>query len=166
MDKLIQRTRMAERQVARRAAREKTVQYRSQDLRLRRHESKRNRMEVKQQLRDAIRARHEDWEMGPLAPRRTVSTIDSPNGLQWGSLSAGRLRPETDLLPKEAEARCAWAGGLRYLCLAVNDRVAIIEGPGKGKIGVVTRIDKKLGLLQLGDLIKVRRPHPLSLYHH
>ncbi|KAK4122920.1 hypothetical protein N657DRAFT_672687 [Parathielavia appendiculata] len=140
MDKILRRVRMAERQVARRAKRRQELAYAIE---------KRNRLRTVRNMRDqagyelntAIKARHEDLELGPLAPRRDVSKPD-PFGNYWGSISTDRALLQTTLTDEQRDARAAWAGGSQYLCLAPNDRVVITEGPYKGKISTIAQINK------------------------
>lgn len=154
MDKLIRRTRMVERQAARRLARVRDLNRRNRKTELR-EERKHLSGEVGYQLGAAIKARHEDWELGPLAPRRDVPVLDNPHVVQWGSISSRRATPHQPLPPAQLNARCAWAGGAKYLCLKKKDRVAVIDGWLKGKIGVVGDIHKDQGTLLLGDIAKV-----------
>ena len=138
MDQLLRRTRMAERQVTRRLKRTKRAQAAEAKWdRLRR--VKPVGQEVGEQMRQAIKARHEDWELGPLAPRRDIARPD-PNDLHWGTLSASRFRQDYDLTKAQKEARCAWAGGPQYLCIAAGDRVVVTEGAYKNQIGEIEEV--------------------------
>lgn len=167
MDKLIQRTRMAERQAARKLLKAQAVRKRDKRIEAQ-NEQKQNRKEVGMHLRAAIRTRHEDWKLGPLAPSRHASVVRG--GRHWGSIGPGRARSSYDLLEDDLEARCAWAGGSRHLCLTKGDRVAVVEGWLKGKIAVVKEVHKSVGAVDLGDIAKVslvlktrgRSPKPIA----
>jgi hypothetical protein len=150
MDKLMGRVRMAERQVARRAKR--------MDAKIRggeRHQQRSQLIEAQRragrQLAIAIRHRHEDWELGPIAPRRDVSRVDESNNY-WGTISPDQAQLDNPLMTEEQrEARSAWAGGSKYLCLAVGDRVVVLDGPYKGRISAIAQIQKDNMTLTLGE---------------
>jgi large subunit ribosomal protein L24 len=152
MDKLLQRTRMVERQASRRQAKERLYKHSQMVSELRR-DQKIARTEVKQHLRAAVKARRQDWKMGPLAPKRDASIVRS--GKMWGTIGPQRARPGSALLRHDLEARCAWAGGSTLLCLAKNDRVAVVEGWLRGRITTVKEIYKSTGCVGLGDIANV-----------
>ncbi len=150
MDKLLRRVRMAERQVVRRAKREKYIQEKFEQ-RQQRHQMLRTQREAGEQLKAAIVARHEDWELGPLAPRRDVSRVDK-FGNYWGSITGERAQLSTTQLTDEQKtARSAWAGGPQYICLAPGDRVVILEGPYRGKITKIEKINKENMTIDVAD---------------
>jgi large subunit ribosomal protein L24 len=158
MDQLIRRTRMAERQVARRLKVAANQRYDREFKAKRTQERGQRAKEAHDARKQAIRARHEDWEMGPLAPRRDLPVKEDDaesDGIAWGSISASRLRLSTKQTEKELEASAAWAGGLKHLCLAPGDRVVVMEGHFKGKIGEVEKIDKDTAGVILKDVGKV-----------
>lgn len=133
------RVRMAERQVARRAKRleqaEKRIERRQQ-----REQLQQLQRQAGSQLNQAVKHRHEDWKMGPLAPRRDVSKLDA-SGNYWGSISPEQAQLNNPLLTEEQkEARTAWAGGSKYLCIATGDRVVVLDGPYKGQISKIMDI--------------------------
>ncbi|KAK1994016.1 KOW domain-protein domain-containing protein-containing protein [Colletotrichum falcatum] len=147
MQKLIKRTAQAEKQVARRikkraraeGGREKAERFRDQ----------RNQLtELNRDVKTARLVRQEKWTLGPLAPRRDV--FDS-----YGAVQTNRQSRSTPLKPEEVEARCAWAGGLQYLNIAVNDRVVLLEGPDKGKIDRIASINLEHGTVTLKDIAKI-----------
>jgi large subunit ribosomal protein L24 len=141
MDKILRRVRMAERQVARRAKRREQQQETSERANTRRQVID-FRRQAGSRLATAIKHRHEDWELGPLAPRRDVSRADR-HGTYWGSVHAESANLSVSLTEEQREARAAWAGGARYLCLAPKDRVVVQDGPYKGKIAKILRINKE-----------------------
>ncbi|KAL2126045.1 hypothetical protein VTI74DRAFT_1866 [Chaetomium olivicolor] len=140
MDKILRRVAMAERQAARRAKRWQEQKAAADKVR-RLQEITRTRQQAGHDLNAAIKARHEDLELGPLAPRRDVSKVDK-FGNYWGSISTERVLLQVGLTEQQREARAAWAGGCQYLCLAPGDRVVITEGPEKGKISTIANIKK------------------------
>ncbi len=156
MDKLLRRTRVAERQVARRAKKLERQKWAAETKwdRVRRKQTLRR--EVGEQMRQAIKSRHEDWELGPLAPRRDVSVLDS-NDVYWGSLSSSRFRQDYDMTTAEKEARCKWAGGLKNLCLAVGDRVVVTEGAHMHQIGEIEEINLDSATVSLKSHFMVSR---------
>ncbi|KAJ2905240.1 uncharacterized protein MKZ38_005942 [Zalerion maritima] len=110
--------------------------------------------------RSKIQARvrqREDWELGPLAPKRDVV----PN---YYGMPADRI-VHYKLFDHELDARSAWCGGRHTMCLAVGDRVVVMEGQSKGKIGTIGAIDRTRMEVSLGDLTKVniRAPDPWLL---
>ncbi|KAK3946391.1 hypothetical protein QBC46DRAFT_5072 [Diplogelasinospora grovesii] len=158
MDKLLRRVRMAEGQVGRRNKKRSLIKHivHKND---RKRAMKGLRAEAGSQLKQAIVARHEDWELGPLAPRRDVSKVDE-FGNYWGSISAQHAMLEAPLKPEEKEARAAWCGGSQYLCLAPGDRVVVLEGAYKGKIGVIETIKKDIMALELVNDLRVNAVLP------
>ena len=154
MDKLLKRVRMAERQVARRAKRFREAVEGSERNQHRRQvvQAQRN---AGRQLSIAIKHRHEDWELGPLAPRRDVSRVDE-SGNYWGTISPEQAQlHNSHLTDEQKHARSAWAGGSQYLCLAPGDRVVILDGPYKGRITKIIAIEKETMTVSLGEDILV-----------
>ncbi|KAK3387651.1 hypothetical protein B0H63DRAFT_470611 [Podospora didyma] len=158
MDKLLRRVRMAEGQVARKAKRAAFIKH-SQDKHARRRESIGLFQAAGHQLGAAIKARHENYEMGPLAPRRDVSRLDK-NGNYWGSISPEQTLLQTTLTDEQKEARAAWCGGSKYLCLAKGDRVVVVEGPFKGKIAAIEEIKRDIMAVTLTNELQVNTKIP------
>ncbi|KAL2139532.1 hypothetical protein VTI28DRAFT_5068 [Corynascus sepedonium] len=147
MDKILRRVRMAERQVARRAkARQRTVN--GMEKRRQMREVMGMRKEAGFELNQAIKARHQDLELGPLAPKRDVSYAPEHQNF-WGSISPERAMLQQELSDEQKEARAAWAGGSKYLCLAPGDRVVVTEGPYKGQIAKINQIKKSSMAVEL-----------------
>ena len=150
MDKLLKRVRMAERQVARRAKRFREAAEGNE-----RNQNKRQIVRAQRnagrQIAIAIKHRHEDWELGPLAPRRDVSRVDE-SGNYWGAIPTAQAQLQNPFLTDEQkQARSAWAGGSQYLCLAPGDRVVVLDGPYKGRITNITSIEKENMTVRLGE---------------
>ena len=157
MDKLVQRTIKAERQVRRRLADSSKNAYRK-DLLAHRRRTKSATEDLNVNIANARRVRHERWELGPLAPKRS---IENGYGVATENARTGNGADQNVIRPFEREARCEWAGGSKYLNLAPGDRVVIMEGHDKGNIDTITAINVSTGTLQLKDFAKVRF---LSLY--
>ena len=153
MDKILRRVHMAERQVARRAKRRDQLVH-SINKTARNREVTAQRQQAGHELNAAIKARHEDRNLGPLAPRRDVSKVDQ-FGNYWGSISTDRALLRTKITPEQKEARAAWAGGPQYLCVAPGDRVVITEGPDKGKIAAIGKINKDSMTVELEGNVNV-----------
>lgn len=153
MQKLLRRTAQAEKQAARRKAkRNDTLKRAAQNQEFRKRMG--GVRDANLALNAARARRREDWEMGPLAPQRDTP-IRSKDGSYWGSLSLGRSLGE--LSDKQLELACKWAGGKKYLCVKPGDKVAIMQGPDKGKIGTVKSIEEQDGSATLeGDHLQVR----------
>ncbi|KUI57694.1 54S ribosomal protein L40, mitochondrial [Cytospora mali] len=98
-------------------------------------------------LKEAARRRREDWEMGPLAPQRDTPLKDSTDAY-YGTIGLRRNMGE-DFPEKQRELACRWAGGRKTFCVKPGDRVAIMEGPDKGKIGIVKFISEEQGNVSL-----------------
>lgn len=140
MQKLMRRTAQAERQVIRRSKK----QGKMRKMALQRQDFKQRMagtQEAHASLKDATRRRREDWEMGSLAPRRDTPLPDS-SGAYWGSVSLSRNL--ADRIPeKQRDLACRWAGGRKTLCIKQGDRVAIMEGPDKGKISTIKYVQEE-----------------------
>lgn len=91
--------------------------------------------------------------MGPLAPQRDVP-IENEFGSYFGALPE-EIRAY-GFGKKQVDLACKWAGGRRYLCIKPGDRVAIMEGPDKGKIAPIKTIQLHQGVVTLsGELMQV-----------
>lgn len=152
MQKLLRRTAQAEKQAARRKAkRNDSLKRATQNLDFRKRMGAVR--DANLSLNAARLRRREDWELGPLAPQRDTP-IRGQDGSYWGSLSLTRTM--TELPDKQVALACKWAGGKKYLCIKPGDRVAIMQGPDKGKIGTVRSIEEKEGAAILeGDHLQV-----------
>ncbi|KAL2265694.1 hypothetical protein VTJ83DRAFT_6794 [Remersonia thermophila] len=148
METILRRVRMAERQVARRMKRQDHLKFR-EEKHDRMIEIARMRRQVGQNINAAIKARHEDLKLGPLAPRRDGVKFDHVMSY-WGSVSVERVMLQTKLTDEQRNARAAWCGGTENFCLAVGDRVVVMEGPYKGKIAPIEGINKETMTLELG----------------
>ncbi len=136
MQKVIRRTILAEKQAARRLRKRKETRERE----LRKTNREQNafiRSEVMQNLKSRRFERREDWELGPLAPRRNVGNKKDT----FGTVSTQQLRGPA-LTFAEQKEKLKDFGGFR-LNLVKGDRVVLLEGRDKGKIGKITATDTK-----------------------
>ena len=82
--------------------------------------------------------RREDWMLGPLAPNRTAGK----DGGSYGMLNFQQLRPPPVVPAKREE----------YLNFAENDRVVVVRGRERGKIGKVNTVDEESQTVTLYDV--------------
>lgn len=147
MQKLAKRVAQAQRQAGRRA--QKQAQSEHQGYKLRNRQALRGAVtEVRENLLDARRARAENWEMGPIAPKRDLGfngygMFAESVRTDWSNYGLYSPRPEV------VQKRCAWAGGPKMLNLEVQDRVVILDGPDKGKIDRIRSINLQTGHVTL-----------------
>jgi large subunit ribosomal protein L24 len=126
VQKVFHRTALAKRQAARKSliwAKKKE----KDERRLRSEERARTRIFKKEILRDARVARQQLWEMGPLAPRRDIGDKADTYGTMPIQLMQGMTVPEKQRM--------------KYWNFAEADRVVVIRGREKGKIGKIWDID-------------------------
>ncbi|KAI0472444.1 hypothetical protein F4859DRAFT_515289 [Xylaria cf. heliscus] len=149
MQKLARRVATAERVVAKRN--------RAKEHKFYRHEKKQNRRQTTavvgqaaDDIRRAKKAIQDDWAMGTLSPRSDVG--DYHDAL--GSIRTTRYGTNATLTLAQRNARCEWAGNITYLNLAEGDRVVLLDGPDKGRIGNVSGIDLTTAELTVRDLNK------------
>ncbi len=126
---------MAERQAARRLAgrKEKTTRMEGRE---RRRQDQFSRNQELADVKAARITRREDWELGPLAPKRDVGSQKDT----YGTIHTNRMRGQ-ELTPKERKE--INPEGWKHSNIVVNDRVVLMEGHDKGKIGKVIELDSK-----------------------
>lgn len=154
MDKIARRVAHANRNVARRTQRLSRRQQGQANER-NRNVMKDGVAEIRRDIQEARQARKEDWEMGPLAPKRDLGFGDhgilvQPIRQDWSNY--GQIKSQGQL----AEKRCAWAGGSKMLNLVAGDRVVILEGHDKGKIDTIKSVDASNGTVTLDNHHRVR----------
>lgn len=82
--------------------------------------------------------RREDWELKELAPKRDVgSQVDT-----YGSIKAQFIEQPEMRRQDVLKILDLW-GGKKHLNIREGDRVVVVEGRDKGKIGQVQKIDKQ-----------------------
>lgn len=147
MQKLAKRAAQAQRQ----ASRKGRLQMRQDriDTEYRNRTGLRNAVaEVRQNIKDARQARMEDWELGPLAPKRDLGfngygAVREGLRQDWSNFGLHKTHPKT------LQQRCAWAGGPQQLNLAPQDRVVLLDGPDKGKIDRIKTVHAETGNVTL-----------------
>ena len=150
---------MAERQVVRRALRKKAKDVEGKGRKKEQtREKARTMIQIKADLQTARETRRQDWEMGPLAPRRDIPKLNESSRTYYGSVAMERSTVKGVLSKEELDARTAWAGGIKFLNLAIGDRVVVIEGPYKGRIAPIKRIVKDSAQVLLDDTAIMVRP--------
>ena len=137
MQKVIQRTKAAQRQAVRRLQKEKEHIERGQAYN-RRQEAQRVRKYNSSLIADARKNRKEDWALGPLAPRRDVGD----NADSYGSVPIFNFQ----LPDKNPNVRPKW------FHISEGDRVVVVKGREKGKIGIVNDLNKEKVSVQVRDV--------------
>jgi large subunit ribosomal protein L24 len=133
MQKVIRRSVLAKAQAVRRLARRKERDIRITN-RSKREQENYVKKEVATDIKAARLARREDWELGPLAPKRDVGLKKDT----YGTISTMRLRGKE--LTLEERLKLNPDGG-RYPTIVAGDRVVLLQGRDKGKIGKVASLD-------------------------
>ena len=133
MQKVLRRTVLAEAQAARRLARKKEGDAR-QEIKSRKREVGYRNKEQTTNIKRARQVRREDWELGPLAPKRDIGFKKET----YGTVNQIQLRGEK--LSLEERLRVNPEGG-KYANIVVGDRAVLLEGRDKGKIGKVSNVD-------------------------
>jgi large subunit ribosomal protein L24 len=135
MQKVIRRSAFAKAQAARRLGRRK-----ERDARITAKTNREQESFVKKDIATDIKAarlaRREDWDLGPLAPKRDVGLKKET----YGTVSTMRLRGKE--LTMEERLKLNPDGG-RYPTIIAGDRVVLLHGRDKGKIGKVVALDAK-----------------------
>ncbi len=141
MQKLLRRAALAKRQAVRKA-RIQAEKKAYEERQVRHRELKEKGAAKADMLRNARIAKREDWELGPLAPRRGVGDeIET-----YGALPMALLR--TRDVPEKCRPK--------FRNIVVGDRVVILEGRDKGKIGTVSDIEEDRDMLTVRDMNLVR----------
>ncbi|KAI0601879.1 hypothetical protein F4775DRAFT_358173 [Biscogniauxia sp. FL1348] len=149
MQKILRRVATAERVVAkRRAVRDRQLfkKEKKEDTELHRRQVS----AAKQEFNIAKQAVRDDWAMGPLSPRLEVGEWDGSRG----AIHEARFQTDQRMTLAMRNRRCQWAGGAYNLNLVVGDRVVLIDGPDKGRIGHVHEIDHDRAELTVKGLNK------------
>jgi large subunit ribosomal protein L24 len=135
MQKVLRRTVLAEKQAARRLSKKRDKK-RFEAAKGNREQNAFVRRDVAKEIKQRRFERREDWELGPLAPRRDVGDKKDT----FGTVSTQRMRGPTLTTPERRDALKDVGG--RYLTLVKGDRVVLLEGRDKGKIGKITSTDR------------------------
>jgi large subunit ribosomal protein L24 len=149
MQKVFRRTALAIRQHERRAVKRKEKNLRQWATTQRQQNTAFGRDKA-YRLKEEKLNRREDYELGPLRPKRDVGDLKNEYGTLDNQALQGLPLPQ-----KELFKRLEPFGG-KYLNIWKGDRVVILQGPDKGKIGVISAIDGKKAKVTVKDLNKVR----------
>ncbi|OAX77916.1 hypothetical protein ACJ72_07780 [Emergomyces africanus] len=134
MQKVIRRAALAANQ-AKRKARIQAERDRRDEIRKYFQERQRYQRSILDQINAERKSRREDWLKGPLAPKRDAADLEGA----YGTLPPERTRPPA--LPREDRTK--------FVNFAPGDRVAILKGRERGKIGKVYNVDAESGTLTL-----------------
>ncbi|KAK8130221.1 KOW domain-containing protein domain-containing protein [Apiospora kogelbergensis] len=136
MQKILKRVATAERVAAKRKATRDRLHF-NKDRKEEEYGLKSQAHIVAHDIGRAKQAIRDDWRLGPLAPNSHTGEAAA----QYGAISEIRYKNPTALRKEQKEARCAWLGGYKNLNLAAGDRVVLLHGPEKGRIGRVQDIN-------------------------
>lgn len=137
MQKVIRRTILAEKQASRRLARRQ----RKNELdafALRQDRMKQWGAENLRRMKENKVVRREDWELNELAPKRDVGSQAETYGAIQAHFTEVPVARRKEIL----EILDLW-GGKKHLNITAGDRVVVISGRDKGKIGKVEKVDKQ-----------------------
>ncbi|KAI1340099.1 hypothetical protein F5Y15DRAFT_63937 [Xylariaceae sp. FL0016] len=149
MQKVLRRVATAERVVAKRAKKKDRLASRN-DIRETRQETSRNLQFANEDVGKIKQAIKDDWEMGPIAPRRDFGDWQDAHG----AIHEVRFNGYGVMTDALRNKRSQWAGGIENLNLAKGDRVVLLDGPDKGKIGHIQDVDKDRAEVTVANLNK------------
>ncbi|KFY13799.1 hypothetical protein V491_06271, partial [Pseudogymnoascus sp. VKM F-3775] len=135
MQAVIRRTVLAERQAARRLVKRR-IKNHHEEMKTRREHERFAQKNLTGDIKTARAARREDYDLGPLAPRRDVGLKKDT----YGTIHSHRLHGQK--LTMEERLAVNPSGG-RYANIVAGDRVVVLEGADKGRIGKVQSFDKE-----------------------
>jgi large subunit ribosomal protein L24 len=179
-EKLLLRAQYAKLKAQRRLDRDKDAKVKDEEREARRailHQRK----FFTNQLVAARKARREDWELGPLAPRRDVGDQALKYGTAEGPQMQVYVHPSKlhldwkmrHLPPEKRMEKLGWksVGARKWEKLGnlfyEKDRVAVVRGPQAGKITVVDKAHEEEEMVTLKSLNLVRSLLPcLSAFEH
>ncbi|KAF4625827.1 hypothetical protein G7Y89_g12337 [Cudoniella acicularis] len=136
MQKVIRRTVLAERQYARKVAKRKDKNERAWG-KSNREQVNYSRKDETEVLKAARIYRREDYELGPLAPKRDVGEWAE----KYGTINSQRARGNL-IHTRNLDEELKSVGG-KFLNIVKGDRVVLLEGRDKGKIGIIRNIDRQ-----------------------
>lgn len=164
MQKVIRRTLLAEKQAARQLARRQRKNELDEFF-LRRDRMMTWNAENLRRIKESKVARREDWELGELAPKRNVGS----QAEAYGSIGAEYSQEPVARRKEVLEILDLW-GGKKHLNITEGDRVVVISGPDKGKIGKVNKVDKQRAEVECDGLNMVcffySSCPPFNIYPH
>lgn len=157
MQKILRRVATTERVAAKRSRKLKDSRER-REAKAEKQNFGQQRQVIKKELDTAKAVVKEDWRLGPLARKLDIGENDR----SYGSINEARYMTSgsRQMSLDQRNARCKWAGGVNRLNLHAGDRVVLLEGPDKGRIGKIGSIDLERATLMVDGLNKtnVRAP--------
>lgn len=150
MQKILRRVATAERVATKRQKAKGLILYKVD----KKEQSARDRRHVavaQKEIADAKQTIRDDWAMGSLAPRTDIGSFQDA----YGAIGESRYSSPGGFSLAMRNARCRWAGGAYYLNLAEGDRVVLLDGPDKGRIGPVADINHEAAEVKVKGLNKV-----------
>ncbi|KAI9734747.1 MAG: hypothetical protein M1818_006734 [Claussenomyces sp. TS43310] len=135
MQKVFRRAAMAEQQAARRLARRKD-RYERQEQKTQRDHQMFVQRDVTKDIKEARKIRRENYDQGALAPKRDVGLRKDT----YGTLSTLRIQGKDLTMAERLELNPL---GGRYPNIVTGDRVVLLEGNDRGKIGKITSVDRR-----------------------
>ena len=145
MQKVIRRTILAEKQAVRRAAKRSEKKQRDKLKTTLEQQGFHRRQEVAL-IKAARIARREDWELGPLAPKRDAGE----KKLTYGTIDT--MRTKGPLLSKRQQKEQREYIGGKFRTIVQGDRVVITQGRDQGKIGQIVAMDHERGECKIAGL--------------
>ncbi|KFZ16642.1 hypothetical protein V502_04994 [Pseudogymnoascus sp. VKM F-4520 (FW-2644)] len=133
MQAVIRRTVLAERQAARRLVKRRTKNQHD-EMKTRREHERFAQQHLTGSIKNARTARREDYDLGPLAPRRDVGLKKET----YGTIHSNQLHGQKLTMEERMEVN---PSGGRYANIVAGDRVVLLEGSDKGRIGKVQSFD-------------------------
>ncbi|KAI1132149.1 hypothetical protein F5Y10DRAFT_231663 [Nemania abortiva] len=149
MQKILRRVATAERVAAKRQKAKDFTRYK----RIKKEAATQTKQQLslaRDEVEEGKQAIRDDWAMGALSPRTDVGKFHDA----YGAIGEGRSSGAVRFPLAVRNARCQWAGGAYYLNLAVGDRVVLLDGPDKGRIGKISEINHDTGEVTVLDLNK------------
>lgn len=150
MQKILRRVATAERVAAKRNKARDELAHRK-DRKEHFEQARRQQTMFVEDLKKSKKAIRDDWELGPLAPRLDVGPLQG----QYGTIHEARYKRTDPLTLAQRNKRCEWLGGAYNLNLIAGDRVVLLNGPEKGRIGKVRLVDHEKGEVIVDGLNKV-----------
>ncbi|KAF2720737.1 hypothetical protein K431DRAFT_285418 [Polychaeton citri CBS 116435] len=150
MQRVVQRSQQAVKQAARQRERRNAVLDSAKSYE-RAKQRQRRRQVLTGTIKDARKSQKEGWELGELAPRRDTGV----NGNLYGTKQSFDIVPP----PLEEKNRPEWYH------LRESDRVVVIRGREKGKIGRITNVQEESGsvMIERVNEIEVAIPKYMSM---
>lgn len=124
----------------------------------------RYRQEVAENKRQALAKAKEDWKLGPLRPNRAIGSerknygVIDPNDLKPAVIPVEVQKRKNEVLERKGrEVKYPLVvDDQKYFPIVKDDRVVVIRGKEKGKIGTVLTLEKTLHIYIIRGINMVR----------